>query len=299
MKSIFVIAIFIILSAVAYSADVLGPTELTRIDTRDRITGAKTAIDSAKTARDGNYTSVSQLLGKCPDVSSKWNSVNSLISEADSHYNSAFNDFLLDYYEASYRNATLAIQKSNDAKTALKDLPNLIYLCMLDEKRTNASNAISEVRAVRAIAQEAIAGKLSCIDVKANWTQAELKWTLANTLYTSSDYASSKQASDEASASYQMAVIAADSCTPQATTPAVSTECVSDSDCATDRKCSLSGSCIAVECECGYVSNHICHAYDCCNDHGCQQGKMCQDHVCVNQPPKQQTPAAPQQTGQQ
>ncbi len=63
--------------------------------------------------------------------------------------------------------------------------------------------------------------------------------------------------------------------------PAVQTECSVDGNCRSDQYCS-NGKCLPVQLgECGYVTNHAWHAYECCNDSACQQGRACINNSCV------------------
>ncbi|VVC04215.1 Periplasmic copper-binding protein (NosD) [Candidatus Bilamarchaeum dharawalense] len=38
--------------------------------------------------------------------------------------------------------------------------------------------------------------------------------------------------------------------------------------------------CVPVQCECGYVVNHKCQAYDCCSNSDCPTNNLCENHEC-------------------
>ena len=56
--------------------------------------------------------------------------------------------------------------------------------------------------------------------------------------------------------------------------------CSTDNDCSVDRKCT-EGSCVSVPCACGYVANHQCVAYECCESFQCGSGSSCINNRCV------------------
>lgn len=66
-------------------------------------------------------------------------------------------------------------------------------------------------------------------------------------------------------------------CTP----PVVVPQCTSDSNCSDTEYCS-NGNCFAVQPgTCGYITGHMWHSYECCNNSGCQQGYTCVNNTCV------------------
>ncbi len=67
-------------------------------------------------------------------------------------------------------------------------------------------------------------------------------------------------------------------------------ECLSSSDCPTDETC-ISNKCVSVECECGYVQDHMCMHYECCFDGDCGPGKECIGHECTSIPIQEATEA--------
>ena len=56
-------------------------------------------------------------------------------------------------------------------------------------------------------------------------------------------------------------------------------ECSNNNDCADNEVCE-DNKCVPISCECGYISNHICHKYDCCSDDDCAVG-YCYEHECI------------------
>ena len=57
-------------------------------------------------------------------------------------------------------------------------------------------------------------------------------------------------------------------------------ECKDNNDCPSSSFCNASYQCEEVECGCGYVENHVCHAYECCSDSDCGEGYICEGHQC-------------------
>ena len=55
--------------------------------------------------------------------------------------------------------------------------------------------------------------------------------------------------------------------------------CTTDDDCASDESCT-DGSCIKIECDCGYILNHACIPYECCADEDCEEDEFCIGHAC-------------------
>ncbi|MFH2106631.1 MAG: hypothetical protein ABII22_05175 [Candidatus Micrarchaeota archaeon] len=66
-------------------------------------------------------------------------------------------------------------------------------------------------------------------------------------------------------------------------TPQAAPECTSNSNCASDKKCSA-GKCVAVTGTCGYALNHAWVAYECCVDVDCGSEKECRENTCYNIP---------------
>ncbi|VVB65798.1 Periplasmic copper-binding protein (NosD) [Candidatus Gugararchaeum adminiculabundum] len=62
--------------------------------------------------------------------------------------------------------------------------------------------------------------------------------------------------------------------------PTVPPACVSDSDCAADKKCA-SGNCALVKGTCGHASAHKWIPYECCSDSGCPVNYECKANACV------------------
>ncbi len=56
-------------------------------------------------------------------------------------------------------------------------------------------------------------------------------------------------------------------------------ECVDD-DCQPDEHC-VDGECTAIQCECGYIEDHQCIEYECCNDEDCGEGYECVENECL------------------
>ncbi len=58
--------------------------------------------------------------------------------------------------------------------------------------------------------------------------------------------------------------------------------CRDDSVCPLDQAC-LKSRCSAVQCDCGFVKEHICQKYNCCADTNCGEGRTCDmvTHLCV------------------
>ncbi|MEM4194821.1 MAG: NosD domain-containing protein [Candidatus Anstonellales archaeon] len=57
-------------------------------------------------------------------------------------------------------------------------------------------------------------------------------------------------------------------------------ECETDSDCSSDEYCE-GGLCLKIECEHGYVEDHVCVPYECLNDADCEDIERCINHKCV------------------
>ncbi len=56
-------------------------------------------------------------------------------------------------------------------------------------------------------------------------------------------------------------------------------ECSTNDDCADNEVCE-DNQCVSITCDCGYISNHKCHKYDCCSDDDCAVG-YCYEHECI------------------
>jgi len=65
--------------------------------------------------------------------------------------------------------------------------------------------------------------------------------------------------------------------------------CVSDSQCGGGEQCAV-GKCASVQCDCGFVQNHVCTNYRCCGDSQCNSTESCVNHLCILKAPEQCTP---------
>ncbi len=60
-------------------------------------------------------------------------------------------------------------------------------------------------------------------------------------------------------------------------------ECQTDGGCKYDQYCSDEGYCEMVECECGYIADHLCNEYECCSDTDCEGTlDVCVNHICTS-----------------
>ena len=277
MRLLHLMLFLVVLTSLSYAAHDKNESE-------DRIEEAQTKIDEAEDLLDSTETEYAEYWGMCPLVVEKWEEAEDLIGEANDFYDAAVDNFIFEYYTEAYVNATDAIIDADDALELLDEIPGEIYLCERKEQRENASALISEIADFKESVEDIVSPKMVCDDVEGNWTQAELKWTLGNTHFTGGDYEAAITALEEAKAYYETALLLSYNCTPPAPPPPEEpeAECNSTTDCADDEVCE-EGDCVTVECECGYISNHICHDYECCEDSDCSAGMICEGNVCVEE----------------
>jgi hypothetical protein len=289
MKKVNVILLaFLLFSSMGFADS--GPSEES---TQSKVNQAKDAKEEAEAAIYGNETDYSIYFERCPDVLDDWNDALDKLGIAGDLYDSAFEDYILGNYNDSYNDAQKSIEASNDAIELIEGIPQKIYYCQARERREAASYAISLATKAKNDASDIVAEKLACPDVEANWTKGNEKLTLANTHFTGGSYNDAKDAADLAREYFEAAEAAAGECVPPVVAEEPEIECEVDAHCEDDEICDL-GQCIPVHCECGYVSNHICHEYECCEDADCPSGQVCISHSCtVEQEPQPPTVSVP------
>ncbi len=295
-KTAIVLMVFLLFASVCFAA--FTPSEN---QTKDKVNDAKDAKEEAGEAVYNGQTDFGMDFLRCPEVHDDWQEAENKLNIAEDLYDSAFEDFILGNYNDSYYTAQNSIEASNDAISLVEGLSGKLFLCDAKERRENASAALTAMTAKKNEVEDAVMAKLVCPDVQANWTKGNEQMTLANTQFTGSNYVDAKEAAERAIEYYEAAAAAAETCVPPEIPEEPEIECEVDIHCEDDEVC-VEGQCIPVECECGYVSNHICHEYECCEDTDCPSGQICVGHVCAVEqeppfvsvpeetPPKEESP---------
>ena len=298
MKKLVLIMLLIMASVSFAVTPVLGGDIET--EAKDEVSDARDAVDEAETAFDGNFSIFQPEFERCPEVKEQWDDASDDLVNAQELYDGAFEDLMLDHFEDAYENAQNSLAASENVINTLDGLPNLVYLCDSNERMQNASAVMTNLTKARNEAEPVVEPKLACPEVEDKWEDAEGQYTLANTHFTGGDYLDAKQTALNAISLYEEAVALAENCTPPQPEQASDTGCNSDINCASSQKC-VEGECVNVACECGYVSNHVCHEYECCEDSDCASGYECLSHSCseivVPEQPVQPVQQEPESTG--
>jgi len=277
MKKVAIIFIVVLMFAsLTFAAD-----NGTKNQALDKLNDAKDEIEDAEDALYGNETDYSLYFDRCPEVNEDWNEAEDKLAAAQESYDDAFEEYILEKYSNAYDLASSAYNNAHDVFSILHALPLKVIECEREERRQAASDSISAATSKRNEVKDSVLAKISCPEVEDKWDDAEGQYTLMNTHYTGGDYLSAKAAADNAVAYYEDAKAAADECViPEPEPYAPEIECQVDTTCEYDEYCS-DGQCLKVECECGYIGNHKCYHYDCCENTDCESGYTCELHECV------------------
>lgn len=281
MKKLVLIMLLIMASVSFAVTPVIGGDIET--EAKDEVSDARDALNESETAIDGNLSIFDPDFDRCPEVKEQWDEAVEYLNTASERYDQAFDDLVLDHFEDAYDNGHDSLAASENVVNTIDGLPNLVYLCDSDERRENASAAMTNLTKARNDAEPIVEPKLACPEVEAKWQDAEEQYTLANTQFTGGDYIGAREAAENAISLYEEAVALAETCVPPSETTGSDKECDADVNCASNDTC-VDEKCVPVECECGYVSNHECTEYECCDDLDCASGYECTNHSCTAVP---------------
>jgi len=281
MKKLVLIMLLIMASVSFAVTPVLGGDIET--EAKDEVSDARDALNESETAIDGNLSIFDPDFDRCPEVKEQWDEAVEYLNTASERYDQAFDDLVLDHFEDAYENAQDSLAASENVINTIDELPNLVFLCDSNERRENASKAMTNLTKAENDAESIVKPKLACPEVEAKWQDAEEQNTLANTQFTGGDYIGARETAENAISLYEEAVALAENCTPPGSEQISESECDSNINCGPKEEC-VKGDCVNVTCECGYVSNHECTEYECCDDSDCDSGYECTNHSCTAVP---------------
>ncbi|VVC01701.1 Uncharacterised protein [uncultured archaeon] len=288
---------YIILGLLLFAATAQG-FSYTKDEAVEHLIDAEIKLENVTADMNGFYATYQNYVDNCLGANEAFAKIRNEVSTAGRLYNESKSLYNSEDYTNSYDKSTNSIIFSDEARNDLDFMPGQIELCKADERRQNASNTLTQMKAERNKVMAAVLNNTGCSAAYGQWTAAEDKNRLASTYFTGSDYARTITTAQEAMALYQASGVSLQACANQTPTQQVQNqtqpeqpvqtenytapECRFDSDCSADKYCST-GKCAAVPCSCGTVVDRQCQSYECCSNSDCLGGKSCSNHVCVAQ----------------